>query len=535
MVATLLSLVSAPVFGGEAAPTRTGHQLVGDAGYGFFYDSRTNRYFSDGRSTFSIRPLEDQRFLERIEVSVDGAGFEPYGGKLKFEKEGYHQIRFRAADPVLNWSPIQEFRVFVDLTAPKSHSFWQGPGFQKEAVVFVGPTSLLQIASQDSVSGVAKILIEQEGQNHEYGGAIKLKSDGEHSLRFASVDRVGNQEAWQELKFNVDSKPPVTEATVNGFSYKSEAGTFVNSGSEIALNAKDEGSGVRSIEFQVNGGPLTEYRAPIAITDKKVELKFRATDQVANREAWKTITVMQDVTPPTIVIERVGNHLVSGGRIFATPGFAFVAKAKDDETGIQEFNVTRDGKKFDKVMETKFVFDTPGEYLFALKAIDRVGNIAEGNPYTVVIDNEAPKTVVRSTDKLVAKDGVFISALPNQLEFSATDNASGVAQIEISYDGKTFVSNNRPIDMAQWSQTKRTIWYRATDRLGNREAPQKMDIVLRTQGPKVDLFVETENLPEVPLSQIQKTGRLPASGGAKPPSVAVPTPPEGEPPTPGEP
>src|SRR5271156_6310242 len=85
-------------------------ELVSASGQGFFYDSKTNRYFSDGKSSFIIRPVEDPKYLEKIELSLDEGDFQTYSGKMKFDQEGFHLVRFRASDPVLNWSPLQEFR-----------------------------------------------------------------------------------------------------------------------------------------------------------------------------------------------------------------------------------------------------------------------------------------------------------------------------------------------------------------------------------------------------------------------------------------
>src|SRR5262249_1209040 len=81
----------------------------------------------------------------------------------------------------------------------------------------------------------------------------------------------------------------------------------------------------------------------------------------------------------------------------------------------------------------------------------------------------------------------------------------GVERVEVSYDGKTWNPAGRAIDLTQWSQSKRTVYYRSIDRLGNREAPQSMTVVLRTEGPKVDLFVEQGDLPQVPLSQLKNS------------------------------
>ena len=91
--------------GNSASPT---------TGQGFYYDAATNKYFTDGQPTFSIQPLGNAKYLESIDVSVDNGSFKPYTGKLSFQTQGLHTIRFRAVDPVLNWSPVQVFRLTID-------------------------------------------------------------------------------------------------------------------------------------------------------------------------------------------------------------------------------------------------------------------------------------------------------------------------------------------------------------------------------------------------------------------------------------
>lgn len=480
-------------------------ELVSANGQGFYYDAKTNRYFSDGKSSFEIRPVEDPKYLERIEISLDEGDFSVYSGKMHFDQEGFHLVRFRASDPVLNWSPLQEFRVYVDLTPPKSFAFWHGPSFQRDSVTYVSSQSVLQIAAQDTVSGVSQVVWEEGGKSKAFPGQAHFTAEGEHVVHFFGVDNVGNREQVQELKFVVDNKPPTTTAEIHGQTYKFDSGLFVSGGSEIALISQDAGSGVKTIEYQINGGLVTEYHHAVPVIEKKVELKFHAIDEVGNSEPWKSMTVFQDTNPPMIAVDKVGTHLMSGGRIFATQGFALNVTAKDDETGLKEILISRDGKTFDKAQSGKIVFDQPGEFHFYAKAVDRVGNTAEANPYTVIIDNQAPKTVVKTNDKLVLKDGVYVSAIPNQLEFSVQDDGVGVDRTEVSYDSKTWSPVGRAIDLTQWNQSKRTVYFRSIDRLGNREAVQSLNIVLRTEGPKVDLFVEQGDLPEVPLSQLRNS------------------------------
>jgi hypothetical protein len=480
-------------------------ELVSATGQGFYYDAKTNRYFSDGKSSFVIRPVEDSKYLEKIELSQDDGDFQVFSGKLKFDSEGFHLVRFRASDPVLNWSPLQEFRIYVDLTPPKSFAFWHGPSFQKDAVTFVSPQSVLQIGAQDTVSGVNQVIWDDGGKSGRFPGEARFKTEGEHLIHFFAVDNVGNREQVQEMKFFVDVKAPTTTAEIHGMTYKTEGGVYVNPGAEIALTGQDIGSGIKTIEYQINGGLVTEYHHPIPMIEKKLELKFRGIDEVGNQEPWHALLLLQDTQPPTIAVEKIGTHLMSGGRIYATPGFALNVTAKDDETGLKEITISRDGKTFEKAASSKIVFDQPGEYHFFAKASDHVGNTIDANPYTIIIDNQAPHTVVKTNERLVEKDGVFVSAIPNQLEFTAVDNGVGVERTEVSYDGKTWMPTGRAIDLSQWSQAKRTVYFRSVDRLGNREAVQSINIVLKTEGPKPDLFVEQGDLPEVPLSQLKGT------------------------------
>jgi hypothetical protein len=509
------STVAAPLWAGDGdAPPRASASRDSSI-KGFFYDSKTNRYFSDGHSSFSLRPVEDTRYLEKIEVSVDEAEFAAYKDKLQFPTEGLHQIRFRAQDTVLNWSPLQDFQVYVDITPPVSQPVWQGPNFKTETTTYINSNSKLTIATQDNLSGVSKVFWEERGSISATPSQMQFKGDGEHNARFAAVDHVGNQEPWHEMKFVVDSKAPVTKAEVKGTSAQVGNIQFVGSGSQIALTAADDSSGVQTTEFQINGGPITVYQGPIPVLDPKTELKFRSVDHVANQEAWKTITVVLDTTPPALTVEKQGTSVAIGGRIYATPGFALIAVAKDAESGIANFEFSYDGKTFQKGNTNKLNFSQPGEYHFLARASDRVGNTAEANPLIVIIDNQPPKTLLKPNDRLVQKDGVWLSPIPNKIEFSSEDAGVGVDHIEISYDGKTFTPMPGAIDLAQWNTPKKTIFYRAVDRLGNREATQSMPVQIKSEGPKVDLMVESTNLPEVPLSALKKSDRYPSSTGSK--------------------
>lgn len=490
---------------------------AGLSSYGFYHDAKSNQYFSNRNSTFSVRPLEKDQYLERIEISVDEGEFQAYQGKISFEKEGSHNIRFRAVDPVLNWSPIQSFRVHVDMTPPKSTINWSGASYQAGTALFVSPEARLIVSAQDNLAGVSKIMWRESADSanaRPFSGSEQFKKEMLHRAEFSALDNVGNTEAWQRVEFHVDGTAPVTTSAVNGSGHKKGSDLYLGNGAQIVLSAADQGAGVQAVEYQIDNGPVTTYSQPIPAAGNRMEIRYRALDQVGNKEPWKTLTAYVDSTPPTIALQEHGKFVSVSGKIYARPGFVLSSVVSDSQSGIQETLVSRDGKTFEKSTLREFKFDAPGEYVFKLQARDNVQNLAEGNPYVIVIDDTAPVSSFKTTENVVLRDGVYLSAVPNIIQFSGNDGGVGVERIEVSYDGKTFTTMEKGIDLTTWGQSRRTVYYRAVDRLGNHEKAQSMEVMVLRNGPKVDLFVESETLPDVPLSRLlqEPAPRRPASG-----------------------
>lgn len=472
--------------------------------YGFYYDSNTDRYYSTAKSFFTIRPIGNSTYVEKIEVSVDDGEFAPYAGKINFQREGPHKIRFRASDPVLNWSPIQAFSLYVDLTPPKSTPNWIGKTHTRENNLYVSPATKLNISSQDALSGIAHLRWKKKSNKvAQLKNNSHFQREGKYSLTVAAVDNVGNQEEWFNVNFEVDGTPPVSQVSLEGPASKTSTGLFLNSGSRIVLNSTDAGSGVAQIEFQINNGEIQAYSTPIGISANNVTLKFRATDYVGNVEPWKTFKVRQDPIPPIVKVNTKGTSVTLAGVIYAKAGFTFEVDAVDRESGLKEVQTTMNSRDFKATDQRTFTFRNSGKYDFLVRAVDLVGNIKESNPYRIVIDSDSPIAELKSTAQLVERDGVYISGVPNKITFKGYDEGVGYDFTEVSYNGKTFSPLTRAIAVSEWDSQKKTIFYRGVDLLGNREKTKKVTIMVRDDGPKIGLFVETNNLPGVPLSNLK--------------------------------
>ncbi len=135
--------VLAPAYA-KAADTSKSMPLV--------FDPQTKKYFTGGSSKFTLKQGENSSLIERIEVSVDGHEYQPYVGAVEFATERKHVLKFRAVNPVNNWSPVQFVEVFVDMTAATTDAKLSEDKFHKdETGTYVGLNSNITLASQDNL------------------------------------------------------------------------------------------------------------------------------------------------------------------------------------------------------------------------------------------------------------------------------------------------------------------------------------------------------------------------------------------------
>jgi hypothetical protein len=488
---------------------------------GLHFDNNTEQYFINNKASFSIRPVEDKKYIDRIEFSIDGQGYSKYEGKISFDKEGFHIVRFKAVDPVLNWSPVESFRIYVDLSHPKTHVEWVGDTFTRDGTQFVGPKTKLLLTAYDNLSGVNNIFWRNgDGKASAYTSPLSFSNGDNFNLSISSRDHVGNEEPWNKIEFKLDKIAPISDANVKGNSFKKGNQLFLDKGSFISLDAKDDGSGIKRIEYVINNGGIKSYKDKIALEERKTSLKYRAVDNVGNEEEWKNVTVYLDADAPNLASSEDGVFRKIAGKYYARPGFKVSVNLSDPSSGPNSLVI--DGKEPQIKTSEQFLFDKQGTFDLMVRGLDKVGNVSNTLFYNIVIDKEAPKTELSTSNPLVEKENIFVSSLPNRLMFSSNDNGVGVNYIEVSYNKQDTFKATAPIDLATWKNPKRTIYFRSVDQLGNKEPWQEKTIYVRNRGPKVDLFVESGQNPDVPLSELKKMyqkGYTPNRGLASEPEV----------------
>jgi hypothetical protein len=182
------------------------------------------------------------------------------------------------------------------------------------------PSPELHLSASDALSGVATTLISLDGAPFVTlptdGPAVN--GEGEHSLRYFSVDHVGNAEKVQEFRFRLDSTPPRTRVDLAG----PRADTVVGAGANLSLSAEDADAGIEQIRYRLDESAERIYEKPLLLDELPEgshHLQFYAEDRVGNRETPQSFTFLVDRQPPKITLSIRGTQFSDKGVCYVSP------------------------------------------------------------------------------------------------------------------------------------------------------------------------------------------------------------------------
>nr|WP_223290985.1 family 16 glycoside hydrolase [Streptomyces avicenniae] len=172
----------------------------------------------------------------------------------------------------------------------------------------------------------------------------------------------------------------------------------------------------------------------------------------------------EDTTAPEVTASVEGEQDEAGAYL----GSATVSlSATDEGTGVAGIEYAVDGGDA-TAYESPVVLDEPGEHTVAFSATDNAGNVSEEQSVTVEVvepsggDTTAPE-VTASVEGEQNADGAYVTMATVSL--SATDEGSGVADVEYAVNGGDFAPYTEPVMVHAVGE--HTLTYRATDNAGN--------------------------------------------------------------------
>ena len=196
-----------------------------------------------------------------------------------------------AGEFTIDVSPPVEF----ELVSPADDSWLKG-----DSVTFTWS------ASSDETSGLTSYRLYLNGSLHQSEIPADQTSvaadspllEGAYMWKIEAVDIAGNtQTSTSTFRFSVDNSSPQTTLTVGEPKSIEEENILMQSITQLTLTADDgAGSGVASIEYQLDDGEWIAYTKPFTVSSGGDHIiRYRSSDEVGNVETEQSVSIRVEV------------------------------------------------------------------------------------------------------------------------------------------------------------------------------------------------------------------------------------------------
>lgn len=402
--------------------------------------------------TVTISATDPLSGVGRIDASVTA----PAGGAMgssavgssmmvPVSDEGLTTIVYSATDTVGNTSANSTATVRLDLTGPMV-------GITTDSAWSANPVAV-SIAAFDALSGLDMAWYSVDGgAAYPTSGSFFVADKGEHVVEAWAFDEVGNESDHTTATVRIDKTAPTTNDNAPaGW----QAGPIA-----VTLGASDSESGVLATLYQVGGGVVETYTAPINIAaEGATTISYWSVDAVGNFETPKTATVRIDRTGPVVTDDSSPD--------WQTGPVTVAFSAADAGVDSSIFHYSLDGSGEATTAASMAVSGT-GVHELVYYGVDRLGNVGPASRATIRIDDQTP---VSSSDI----DSAWQQG-PVDVTISATDAHAGVHGISANITDPSSVVTPMSVTSETMTFTvsaegTSSVLFFATDEVGNMEIP----------------------------------------------------------------
>ncbi|MGD2034604.1 MAG: hypothetical protein PVF73_06090 [Bacteroidales bacterium] len=452
---------------------------------------------------------------EKVRLVSDSS--DRYSNPMYFDTEGYNTVRSPwRVDTVTKKTVYPRgdiiFEVYADGIPPSSRSAYHSSVYKLiGGNKYYSPDLRIELRSHDAVSGVKSTSCSLNGNPYAiYDKALEKFKEGMNTLRFYSIDHVGNMEQEKEDIFYMDTRPPVTEFEIDNLGNEK----YVSSKTTIKLISKDSLSGVKGIYYRINDGKQIKYYRPIPVSALGSEdgtITFFAEDYLGNREKEQVIggkgtyqrpgesSEASDVTfefyvdndPPEVELS-VENDLYKGKYNFVSARSKFNIEATDEKAGVGKTVYSINSYNIDIPYTQPFTIEKEGLKYLRLKAVDYVKNESPVQLHTYFCDTDPPNTnIVIGSPKFSSRDTLFISG-KTEISFASSDNQSGLKSVSYSLNGTDFKEYSTPFTIEK--PGLQTISYHASDNVNNKNDIKTRLVFLDNKPPVIHYHFSVESI-----------------------------------------
>ena len=417
--------------------------------------------------TVTLNAADNLSGVASTSYRLDGGATQTYSAPFQLSSDGEHTLEYWSVDVAGNTETHHNRMVRIDTTAPVTSAAIAGTagsnGWYTSAVeVF--------LTASDSGSGVSSTHYQLDGGAEQiYANAISISANGQHTVEYWSMDVAGNLETHHTQLVKVDATAPVTAATVTGTSGSN--GWFV-SAAQVALSSSDEGSGVQSTYYQIDGGAAQTYAGPFSISaNGQHTVQYWTVDLAGNTETHQLLTLMVDTTAP---VSSSAVSATAGANGWYVSAVQISLSASDNSSGVQASFYQVDGGAV-QTYAGAFSISANGQHTVQYWSVDAAGNMETHQSLTLTIDTTAPVTS-SAVSGTAGTNGWYVSTV--QVSLSASDDGSGVQNSYYQIDGGTVQTYGSPFSISANGQ--HTVDYWSVDVAGNTETHQTRTVSIDT-------------------------------------------------------
>jgi hypothetical protein len=324
-----------------------------------------------------------------------------------------------------------------------------------------------------------------EGSNFNLSGY----SDGMHSIKWGSVDRLGNNATGNTSIVVLDNTPPLTDINVGTPKYRSSGDDYwnVTEKTTFTLVYADSYSGVDTVWYTIDGAYFEGSEFNLSGYNQGMyTITWGSKDNLNNNESSNSMVVYLDITPPTTTL-LLGEPKYRSDESHpwnVTQSTLLSLISSDEHSGISVVWYTIDGEYFEG-SELMLIGYGDGFYNITWGAQDNLGNNETANTMIVNVDTSSPLTTIFIGGEIPSGEERFSMNSSTPVNLSADDGLGvGLDYIWYSLDGGiTYNLYDSPFTVPLGTGT---INYGAIDLLGNNATRESIRVLVDDTEPVID-------------------------------------------------
>ncbi len=303
---------------------------------------------------------------------IDGGAWVEYSPFYLLGDDGTHTIDYYSVDHAGNAEPERSCTLYLDNTS--SQTILSLTGVSGTNDWFVTSVEISFTSDDGDGSGTSSIYyILDSGPTLPFEGSFPFTENGYHTVKYWSVDNLGNTELVKSTDFKIDTEDPTTVATLGPASPNGLNGWYV-SPVTLYMTADDSMSGVWQTYYMVNDGAAAVYDSPVLFSlDDTYKVEYWSVDNAGNIEAANTLYFQLDqinpITTLTIQLPRYGSDPT-----YVSTATDFVLDSADPVSGVERTEYRIDTGTWE-VYGGPFNVDSIGLHTIYYRSVDNASNV----------------------------------------------------------------------------------------------------------------------------------------------------------------